>query len=166
MAGFGFFNTATVDSRGSSATDDACDPATSVIRVDKTWVIDGTSYSDGQQPTGYSTALTVNGGGAGSGVAQAGFTPGSTATLDETVTVPAACSNAASGSARCRWTARSWSVPVTNTVTCSPPPPTPLPNTGFGAAPLLGWALTLLAAGLVLVGGSRIRRRRDTRLLG
>jgi hypothetical protein len=71
------------------------EPAT--IRVDKTWVINGTSYADGQQPTGFSSSYLIDQLEKASypdlawGVTYPGWQPGMIGTLTETVSLPASC---------------------------------------------------------------------------
>ena len=67
-------------------------PAT--ITVNKTWVINGTTYADGTQPAEFQAELRMTGPGAagatdqGWGVPRTGFSVGNSTTLSEMVTTP------------------------------------------------------------------------------
>ncbi|HOQ53005.1 MAG TPA: hypothetical protein PLF56_05265, partial [Micropruina sp.] len=76
-------------------------PPASIV-VNKSWVINGTTYAEGRQPDTIQAQLQLTGpGGAaatnqGWGVTRDGYTVGNTATISETVTLPALCTRGAS----------------------------------------------------------------------
>lgn len=124
-------------------------PVKAEVTVAKQWVIDGQTFAQGSQPAGFDAVLTLTGpGDAGatpqpSGVPRAGYLEGETATLDETVTIPASCTLDAGRVTLANGVAVDAALPfrtvlakgsntftVTNRVTCpSPPTPPPTPPT-------------------------------------
>ena len=59
-------------------------PGATVV-VDKTWVINGQSYPEGQQPSDFEAALSIGGSPQDWGVVRTGFQQGDTVVLNETV---------------------------------------------------------------------------------
>ncbi|MEU0636230.1 VWA domain-containing protein [Streptomyces albidoflavus] len=82
----------TVYNRPDPSQDELAD-----LTVDKRWIIDGTTYDEGDQPGGNEATLTLTGpGGAGAtpqpwGTTRAGYQLGDTATVDEEVTPGPGC---------------------------------------------------------------------------
>lgn len=72
------------------------EPAEAGVTVEKRWIVNGTSYEDGEQPDGLTASLTLTGpGDAGPtnqpfGVPRGGYTQGDTTVIDEEVGVSAA----------------------------------------------------------------------------
>ncbi len=181
--GSGFFNLAGLSSMGTEQSTDACDPIPVLLVADKRWVIDGVSYLDGDQPSGYSATPTLDGADRAWRTEYA-YAPGSSVEVGEHATVPASCASSATGTGPVTLTAPLTSVIVTNVVTCAgptppgptppgpnppgppgptPPGPTPpLPDTGFALEPFLAWGVGLLLAGALIVwaSGWRPGRRR------
>jgi hypothetical protein len=98
------------------------------VRVDKTWVIDGTSFPDGSQPSGFTAALALT----GQNDPQFGVTyttrsngmtyaTGDVVTVGETVSpLPVGCTNNASGDLGTHTLASGPNAfAITNTVTCT-----------------------------------------------
>ena len=71
------------------------------MQVDKSWVINGVEYDDGEQPQGYAASLTLTGneGTDAFGTEYSGYTEGDSVTIGEVepVTMPQGCSNTATG---------------------------------------------------------------------
>ena len=61
-------------------------PEASVV-LDKTWIVDGTTYAEGQQPAGLDAVGRIDGTSQGWGVPRTGFSQGDTVELDETATI-------------------------------------------------------------------------------
>ncbi|MFD7891374.1 hypothetical protein ACFV3O_23625 [Streptomyces albidoflavus] len=82
----------TVYNRPDPSQDELAD-----LTVDKRWIIDGTTYAEGDQPDGNEATLTLTGpGGAGAtpqpwGTTRAVYQLGDTATVDEETTLPDRC---------------------------------------------------------------------------
>ena len=110
---------------GATITCTITNTANASVVVDKTWVIDGTSYANGHQPTGYSSSPTVTGGHGtaptGFGVAGTGYLIGDSVTIGEDVpTLPVGCTNVASGDSGAHTLAAGTNTfSITNTVTCT-----------------------------------------------
>lgn len=110
---------------GDNVTCTFTNTAVASVKITKTWVIDGTSYADGSQPTAYSSAPTLTG---GSGTAPAtfgatgtGYRYGDSVTVGETTPqVPTGCVNVASGDLGSHALAGGLNTfAITNTVTCT-----------------------------------------------
>ncbi|MFJ6628658.1 hypothetical protein ACIQMS_25450 [Streptomyces albidoflavus] len=82
----------TVYNRPDPSQDELAD-----LTVDKRWIVDGTTYDEGDQPDGYEATLTLTGpdGAAATpqpwGTPRTGYAPGDTATVDEETTLPDRC---------------------------------------------------------------------------
>ncbi|MGY5535434.1 prealbumin-like fold domain-containing protein [Streptomyces albidoflavus] len=82
----------TVYNRPDPSQDELAD-----LTVDKRWIIDGTTYDEGDQPDGNEATLTLTGpGGAGAtpqpwGTPRTGYARGDEATVDEETTLPDRC---------------------------------------------------------------------------
>jgi hypothetical protein len=154
----GFFNRVRLRSRGADVVDTACAAARVVLEVDKRWVIDGREHAEGSQPSGFDAELTLDGDDRLWDTRYAGYRAGASVEIGERVTVPASCTNTASGLGAVELTSASTTRTVTNVVTCRPPRP-PVANTGFGMLPMVPWAGLVLAAGAALTLAARRRPR-------
>ncbi|MGZ4493255.1 MAG: DUF7927 domain-containing protein [Nocardioides sp.] len=96
-------------------------PAT--VRVDKTWVVNGTTYADPGQPDGYTAAPTLDGTTKAFETTYGGYVEGQSVTIgepDANVTVPTGCAVVTSGDLGSRTLAKGANVfTITNTVTCA-----------------------------------------------
>lgn len=175
--GSGFFNVATISSSGTESSDDACDPIPVGLVAVKQWTINGVSYANGSQPSGYSASLTLDGVDRTWGTIYLGYQPGAVVTMGERLTLPAGCTGSSTGTGPTTLNRPVTAVRVVNVVACATPPaptpnptpnptptpnpypPAPLPNTGFAVEPWLAWGVGLLLMGglLVYLGGRRRR---------
>ncbi|TAM87149.1 MAG: hypothetical protein EPN43_09625, partial [Jatrophihabitans sp.] len=110
---------------GNDVTCTFTNTANASVQINKTWVIDGTTYADGSQPPGYSAAPTLTG---GSGAAPTtfgspglGYLFGDSVTVGETgPTMPAGCANVASGALGQHTLGAGLNTyAITNTVSCT-----------------------------------------------
>lgn len=140
---------------GNNVTCTFTNTADASVRVNKTWVIDGTTYPDGSQPNVYHAAPTVTG---GSGTAPTafggtgtGYLYGDTVTVGETApTLPTGCSNVSSGDLGARTLAAGLNTfAITNTVSCTY---LTLVKDVNGTAPASSW--TLSATGPTTISGA------------
>ena len=151
-AGSGLFNSASVASLGAVSTASACAPVPLLLQVAKVWVIDGTEYPDGTQPSGYSAEPTLDGGDREWSTLYDGYQPGVTVAIAEQVTVPDGCLNTSTGVGPRRLERAFTAVTVTNTVDCFS-----LPDTGWRGRWIVGIATMLILAGAVALVVSRRR---------
>ena len=131
------------------------------MRVNKTWVINGVTYYDPAQPTGYSGSALVDGVTQGFGSTASGFVEGQEVSIGENdPTIPAGCSNTPSGDLGTKTLTKGANVfTITNTVTCAADV-TVLKHWVIngkaydGAAPLAGYSATLTLGGADKVFGT------------
>ena len=93
------------------------------VRVDKSWVINGVEYDDGEQPQAYAASLTLTGneGADAFGEVYSGYTEGDTVTIGEVdpITMPAGCTNTPTGDIGTETLQRGLNeFSITNTVRC------------------------------------------------
>lgn len=96
------------------------------VTVNKTWVINGTDFPNGEQPPGFESGLTLDGeeaswGGPNTGTTSGNFEVGGSVTIGETATsLPPGCTNSAAGDLGPQpLTAVDNTFAVTNDVTCT-----------------------------------------------
>jgi hypothetical protein len=152
----------TVDAAGSDIV--RCDvynqvgtgpPDPAAVRVDKAWVINGTTYPDGDQDPDFQAALALSpvyptGTQPAFGTDFYGYQAGETVTIGETGSLPAGCAVSESGGLGTRVLAAGLnSYLVTNTVTCGVRSAELTlvkaisnPFTNVKTAPLTSWLLT------------------------
>ena len=124
-AGSGLFNAASMASLGAVSTASACAPVPLLLTVAKVWVIDGTEYPEGSQPSGYSAELTLDGEAGEWSGRNDGYQPGVTVAIGERVTVPDGCTNTSAGVGHGGWSGPS---PRRRSPTPSTASPSPTPD--------------------------------------
>ena len=103
----------------------ATDPDPASVVIDKTWVINGKTFDEGDQDPDFRSALTLGpthpaGTPANWGEVYEGYEAGDTVGIGESATIPAGCRNTASGDVGTRTLAAGLNAfHVTNTVTCT-----------------------------------------------